>query len=324
MHGAAASPRGTMRSLRYALLLAVGYALLATVYIVVSGRIAASLSSNVEQLARIEALKGVLYVIVTAVAIFAGGWALMRRLELADHEIGRRDAAILASERQVFAGLLAATTAHDANNVLMTVIADLQALRTSFGDRPEVVRLEAATERLIALNRRLLDTVRQGREAESADLQLLPEVESAIDAIRTTLRVRGCDVRIGGDATVRLHAHPLLIHRIVGNLVLNAAEATQSHGRIDVRVVRQGDRAAIEVHDDGPGVPESMRAGLFAALTTTKSGGSGLGLFSVQACARALGGAAEVGVSPLGGACFRVVLPALAAAPAPAREPATV
>jgi signal transduction histidine kinase len=303
-----------MRSLRYALLLAIGYALLAALYIVVSSRIAASMSASVDELARIETVKGVLYVVVTAIAIFAGGWVLMRRLELADDEIRRRDAAILASERQAFAGLLAATTAHDANNVLMTVIADLQALRDTFGDRPEVARLEAATERLIALNRRLLDTVRQGREPESADLPLLPEVHSAIDAIRTTLRVRGCDVRIDGDPSVRLRAHPLLIHRVVGNLVLNAAEATQSHGRIDVRVLRHGDRAAIEVHDDGPGVPESLRAGLFQRLATTKSGGSGLGLFSVLACARALGGVAEVGASPLGGACFRVVVPALPAA----------
>jgi len=303
-----------MRSLRYALLLAIGYALLATFYIVVSSRIAASMSVSVDQLARIETVKGVLYVIVTAAAIFAGGWALMHRLELADEQIRRRDAAILASERQVFAGLLAATTAHDANNVLMTVIADLQALRDAIGEAPEVVRLEAATERLIALNRRLLDTVRQGREPESAELPLLPEVHSAIDSIRTTLRVRGCDVRVDGDAGMRLRAHPLLIHRVVGNLVLNAAEATHSRGRIDVRVVRDGDRAAIEVHDDGPGVPEAMRAGLFQALATTKSGGSGLGLFSVQACARALGGTAEVAASPLGGACFRVLLPALPAA----------
>jgi len=298
-----------VRSRRYALLLAGGYAVLAAVYIVVSSRLAASMSTSVEELRRIETIKGVLYVTVTALGVFCGAWAIMSRLEPATEDIRRRDAAILASDRRVFAGLLAATTAHDANNVLMGVIADLEELRLLLGPDPKVERLGAATERLIVLNRRLMDTVRQGREGEATEVNLLREIRTALESIRTHLLVRGCDVRVSGEDRLALRTHPLLVHQILTNIVVNAAEATRSHGRIDVMLKRDGRHALIEVHDDGPGVPEERRAGLFDALASTKTGGGGLGLFSVKSCAAALGGTVEVMSSPLGGACFRVLLP---------------
>ncbi len=298
-----------MKSARYALALAGGYALLAAIYIVVSSRIAANLSASVDELRRIETTKGVLFVVVTALAVFAGSWAMFSRLERAHAENRSRAAAILASERRVFAGLLAASTAHDANNVLMTVIADLEELRAVLGADPKVERLTEATERLIALNCRLGDTVRHGRAGEVRDVPLLNEIRHALDSIHSHLLVRGCDVRVHGDEAFVVRTHPLLVHQIITNLVLNAAEATQRHGRIDVWVKRTNDAALLEVHDDGPGVPEARRPGLFDALLSSKADGGGLGLFSVKACATALGGSVEVGASPLGGACFRVRLP---------------
>jgi two-component system NtrC family sensor kinase len=93
------------------------------------------------------------------------------------------------------------------------------------------------------------------------------------------------------------------------NLVLNAAEATGPGGRIDVRLTGDGAEARLEVHDDGPGIPEERRPGIFEAFETTKPDGTGLGLFSVQHIAEVHGGRAEALASELGGACFRVSLP---------------
>ena len=319
-----------MRSRRYALFLAVGYAALAALYIVVSSRIAADMAGSVEELKRIETLKGVLFVTVTALAVFFGAWAMMSRLERADDQIRRRDAAILMNDRRMFAGLLAATTAHDANNVLMGVIADLQSLRGALGDEPKVARVSAAMEKLVGLNRRLLDVVRQGRGGDPTDVHLMTEIKAAIESVRAHLQARGCEVNLTGDEGITLRSHPLLLHQITTNLVVNAAEAMLALGRVDVTVTRSGPDAVIEVNDSGPGVPEERRAGLFDALQTTKPGGSGLGLFSVKACATALGGTAEVTSSSLGGACFRVRIPLsgpgrngnTAPAPAPRAAPA--
>jgi signal transduction histidine kinase len=62
------------------------------------------------------------------------------------------------------------------------------------------------------------------------------------------------------------------------------------------------------VHDSGPGVPAERRQQVFEPLYTTKPNGLGLGLVSVKAAAKLHKGRAEVDTSPLGGACFRMVL----------------
>lgn len=299
-----------MRSTRYAVILASGYALLAGGYIVFSSSIAAHASASVEDLRRIEVVKGVVFVAVTAAAVFFGAWAALSRLERADAELLRRDHALLANERRIFAGLMAASTAHDANNVLVGVIGDLHELSGALGGgHPQLHRLRTAVERLIALNRRLLSTVRQGTASTLQDLDLAREVEETVSALRShrELRERNLRLRTGGEC--RMRTHPLLVHQILTNLVVNAGEATREGGTVEVRLERRGGEATIEVHDDGPGVPAARREGLFDALETTKADGSGLGLFSVKACASALGGAVAVEDSPLGGACFRVRLP---------------
>lgn len=300
-----------MTSTRYAALLAGGYAVLAAVYIVVSSRFAADLSASVEQMRRIETLKGILYVVVTALAIFAGGRWMFGRLERGAAELAARDRALLANERRVFAGLLAASIAHDANNVLQVVLIDLDALQSSVHDRADLVnRLQASVARLVSLNRRLVTAARQGVAGAAENLDLVQAVRDSIEVLRSHEKVRGCRVDLEVTGAHRIRMHPLLVHQIVSNLVVNAAEATQGRGRIEVRIERHGGSVALEVHDDGPGIPADRRERLFDALESTKIDGSGLGLFSVKSCASALGGAVVAGVSPLGGACFRVLLPA--------------
>ena len=120
--------------------------------------------------------------------------------------------------------------------------------------------------------------------------------------VAETLRHRGAE-------SLPFATQPLLVHRIVSNLLVNAGEAKGGRGVIEVVVDERGDKVVLEVHDDGPGVPPERRAGLFDAPTSTKAQGSGLGLFSVRACVQGLGGTVAVGESPLGGACFRVELP---------------
>jgi len=299
-----------MRSTRYALVVAAGYALLALAWIVLSSTFARKLSANVEQLERLELIKGILYVVVTALAVFFGARVALARLERADEQLRRRDAALLANERQVFAGQMAASIAHDANNVLQSVIMDLDSLRRTIGGDEKLERLGESVDRLIALNRRLLGTVQRGRTSSTEWVDLNRTVEDALTVAASHEHMRRCDVRFDATEEFPIRTHPLLVHQIVGNLVVNACEATGGAGRVEVRLEREGDHAVLSVHDDGPGVPIERRAHLFDALETTKDTGSGLGLFSVRSCVRALGGTVEVGDSPLGGACFRVHLPA--------------
>jgi signal transduction histidine kinase len=233
----------------------------------------------------------------------------LARLERADDKLRRRDTALLATERQVFAGQMAASIAHDANNVLQAVIMDLDSLRRTIGDDAKLQRLGESVDRLIALNRRLLGTVRQGRAGGAEWVDLNRTVQDALALAAFHEHMRKCNVRFEATEEFPIRTHPLVVHQIVSPLVVNACEAAGERGRVEVRLEREGNEAVLSVHDDGPGVPVERRARLFEALESSKREGAGLGLFSVQSCVHALGGTVTVGDSPLGGACFRVRLP---------------
>lgn len=302
-----------MKSTRYAALLAGAYVALASAYIVVSGYLAAGASRSVEEMRRIETIKGVLYVAVTATLIFAGARWAMRRMEHDADELRRREQALLANEGRVFAGLTAASIAHDANNVLTVALADLDFMELDGVREGDLGRLRQSVRRMVALNQRLLDSAQAFVTREGAPLDARDAVREVVAVLRSQLDVRRCRVETLGDAGVVVTASPVLMHQMVGNLVLNAAQAAGDNGRVQVSVAARAGQAVIEVHDNGPGVPRERRAELFSALVTTKPGGNGLGLFSVKACAAGLGGSVEVADSPLGGALFRIRLPLAAA-----------
>jgi len=299
------------KSTIYSLGLVLAYGAVATAYIVVSSSMAASHSASVEELQRIETLKGILYVAVTTLAVFLGGLYAMRRTDRDAAELVRRERAIVANEGRVYSGVMAASVAHDANNVLFAVLGELEQLArsTDVAASRSFEQLRQSVGRLVALNRRLLNTARQGVPKDRHPVDLARVVRDCVAEIRSHTWLRTCRIVCRGDERIAIETQPLLVHLIVSNLVLNAGEATQGRGAIEVRASAGEKEATIEVHDNGPGVPPERRAGLFESLQSTRPSGSGLGLFSVRACSQGLGGAVEVGDSDLGGALFRVRLP---------------
>ncbi|MBK9471296.1 MAG: HAMP domain-containing histidine kinase [bacterium] len=298
-----------MKSTRYAAYLAGAYVLLAGAYIILSGYLAAGASHSVEELRRIETIKGVVYVAVTALLIFAGARWAMRRMENDARELMRREQALVANEGRVFAGLTAASIAHDVNNVLTVALADIEMLEEDGRGNEGLTRLHHSMRRMVGLNRRLLGLAQAYVSREGSLLDAREAAREVVAVLRSHQDVRHCRLSCEGEAGLVIAASPVLMHQLVGNLVLNAAQAAGEKGIIEVRVRGEDNSVVIEVHDNGPGVPPERRAELFSALVTTKPDGNGLGLFSVKACATGLGGRVEVLESPLGGALFRIHLP---------------
>ena len=296
------------RSLRYSLLLAATYCTVAATYIVFSGKIAAEFATSVEDLERIEMVKGIVFVAVTTLAVLFGGLVAMRRIDRDNEELVRRERALVRSEGRTMAGLMAATVAHDANNVLQSVIGNLSLIGHG-ADSDVLEELDQGIARLVDLNRRLVTAARGAEQGKATDVCVMGSVRQSVAGIRSHAHVRSRRVSVQGEEGLTIRTQPLLLQQVIVNLVLNACEATKEGGRVDVAVRGQGDEAVLEVHDDGPGVPKDRRKHLFDALATTKASGSGLGLFSVRACVEAMGGVVEIEDSPLGGACFRVRVP---------------
>ena len=144
-------------------------------------------------------------------------------------------------------------------------------------------------------------------------------------------------------------ADPSTLSRVVGNFIKNAAEALAEHGgtRIRVRVVARQwggrvpgdlgpapegfvgttppptagrDGVAVEVVDDGPGVPPDVAPTVFSRARTTKATGHGIGLSEAPAMAYAMGGCVSYRPAEPHGSVFAVWMPA--AKEAPAEKPA--
>ncbi|MDT0573775.1 HAMP domain-containing sensor histidine kinase [Streptomyces sp. DSM 3412] len=116
-----------------------------------------------------------------------------------------------------------------------------------------------------------------------------------------------------GDHTVT--GDPLRLHQLVANLLANARVHTPPGTTTTLGLGTEDGHRVIEVLDDGPGIPDELRARLFDPFVRgdeTRAGGSGLGLSIVSAIATAHGGVVTLQPSEPShrGAWFRVRIPA--------------
>lgn len=105
---------------------------------------------------------------------------------------------------------------------------------------------------------------------------------------------------------------PVLIRRVIHNLLANALKLTPDQGHIEVRGTVEGEQLQISIADSGPGVPAADRQRIFdkfAQLNTKTRRGKGLGLTFCKMAVEVHGGLLTVEDSPLGGALFRLALP---------------
>ncbi len=104
--------------------------------------------------------------------------------------------------------------------------------------------------------------------------------EVALEALQDAAgRVR---VDVEAPEAVAIAAVAAEVKAILQALVVNACEASPEGGRVVVRVGRSAGVAAIEIDDEGAGVPAETMARLFAPHVTTKPNGSGMGLYLAQ------------------------------------------
>ena len=119
------------------------------------------------------------------------------------------------------------------------------------------------------------------------------------------------------------------MRQVFSNLLVNAAQAAaarpQGERRIEIRGrLRLGEErteVAVEIRDNGPGLPEGAPDHLFEPFFTTRAQGTGLGLAIVRQIVERHRGRVTLEDLPEGGACARVVLPTVpVSTQAPAEE----
>lgn len=188
---------------------------------------------------------------------------------------------------------------HELRNPLVGIAAAARVLSGELGPHPGAKRAAAIASEA----RHLLAMLESVADAEAAAAGRL---RTALEPTDLAALVHECvgGLHLGGRAVtisgaedpLVVHADPGRIRQVLTNLLMNAAQYSPDGTPIDVivRADARGRRAAVEVHDRGPGIPAPERRKLFRKFTrlSTADGtrGSGLGLYICKAIVEEHGG----------------------------------
>ena len=230
----------------------------------------------------------------------------------------------LRAERLEAVAELSSSLAHEIKNPLASIRSSVEQLgrakRVNADEKFLTSLVVRETDRLSRLLSEFLDFSRvRATECRPLDLHAV-----AAAAIRLVREHPDCPedavIDLAGDPTP-MEGDEDLLHRVVSNLVLNAVQATGKGARVVVRTGRPGvhelpggagieSPVSLAVSDNGPGIPENLRARLFEPFVTGRVGGTGLGLAIVQRAVDAHRGLVLVDSPPGQGTTFTVYFPA--------------
>jgi signal transduction histidine kinase len=111
------------------------------------------------------------------------------------------------------------------------------------------------------------------------------------------------------DQPVTIVGHADRLKQAVLNILINALEAMPERGALTMTLEQRNGSALIVVQDDGPGIPPDLLGTIYEMHFTTKSGGTGVGLYVARAVVQAHRGTIEVESSPGDGTRFTLCLP---------------
>jgi signal transduction histidine kinase len=240
---------------------------------------------------------------------------IMREISEKQLDLSRR----LNQHRLSAIGRVAATVVHDLRAALSGVTYNADVLATATRPIPTDVEREIVSsiqhgaERLGETIDALLDFARLG-PPRPVDVSLQQVVERSFSLLRPQFREgRHRTTSTLNPAAAWARGNPLAIENILVNVLLNAIDASGGPAEIHVATAPCAPRedgpprVAIQVCDDGPGIPAERAARIFEPFFTTRPEGTGLGLTLARESAMDLGGDLVL-VPSERGACFEIQL----------------
>jgi two-component system sensor histidine kinase HydH len=257
---------------------------------------------------------------IRALGISAVGSVLLAGLGgylLKLHDRARILQLALAQRRHLaYVGTISAGLAHEIRNPLSSVKMNVQMIRDRLekldvDDRESLLR---KIERVSRETNRLEESVGDFLVfAAPRPLKKRPaDINALVDSVVELLRQQQESAEIVKSYSPDLPEVEIdqdMFTEVLQNLIINAFQATNGNGTVEVATLLESNRLAVTVSDSGPGVPEDQREKIFEVFYTTKKGGTGLGLSIAKRITEEHGGSIVLESSSLGGAQFVVRLP---------------
>jgi signal transduction histidine kinase len=211
-------------------------------------------------------------------------------------------------------GEMAAGMAHEIRNPLGGIQLYASLLAKDISDRPAsrqlVDKISTGVKRLESLVSQVLHFTRE-INVNIAEMDLAETVTQAVELTQQQAASKQIQVKVTGTKLSPVLADPILIGQSVLNLVLNAIEAMDGSGEVEVRYSSppMGSPARqfhLTVRDHGPGIPVQILDRIFNPFFTTKDSGTGLGLAIVHRVVEAHDGTIIATNVEDGGARFEI------------------
>ena len=244
----------------------------------------------------------------------------------AEEERRARDASVQQAQKLESLGVMAGGIAHDFNNILGAIIGNAELARETVASGSEAAvaldRINGASRRAAELTRQMLAYAgraslrREVIDARRVITDILPIVQAS-QSKKVQLQVASLPEPLW------VELDPSQLTQVLLNLLTNAAEAIgERSGTVQLYASGQASPAGIlpgdppphgwlrlTVEDDGPGIPQEVRARIFDPFFTTKASGRGLGLSAVRGIVGTVNGVLELSTSHERGTRFDIYLP---------------
>ena len=195
-----------------------------------------------------------------------------------EHQVEEKSNKLSKSEKLAIIGELASRMAHDLRNPLSTIKNVIEVIETKPRMKIEEKlhyygKLRRAIERMSHQVDDVLEFVR------TTDLNLQP------NSIRDLIMLAKDGIIIPNDVSINVDQNDSRVlcdgrklEAVFTNLIMNAIQATDTIGTVNVRIIDNGNDVMIAVEDSGMGISSEVMDNIFEPLFTTKQTGTGLGL----------------------------------------------
>ena len=243
---------------------------------------------------------------------------------------------LIQSTKMEAVGHLTAGIAHDFNNILGVIMGYAELSKNIIKpDTPN--KLSGYIDKILLSGTRATELVTQmltfGRLSHTVDgeqppaTQLTPVVKEVISLLRSSLpSTISLNYEIT-DADIQIHIEPIQLHQIILNLGINARDAINEYGNINISIAKEhinksycnschhqfeGDFVKIKISDTGSGIDKEIAKNIFNPFFTTKEvgKGTGMGLSVVHGLVHRIGGHILLETVPGDGTTVCIMLPA--------------
>lgn len=229
----------------------------------------------------------------------------------------RRQELYHRTEKLVAMGQLSAGVAHELNTPLGSILGYARLLLRQKDLVPlQKERLEVIAEQAKKgsnIIKALLNFARQSapssKKTEECDINSI--IKDVLTILKSETDKRDINVITEPGLLPLIQADKRALEQAILNMTLNSIQAVADKGRIRIRTYRKSDSIKIEIEDNGPGIPDTIKTRIFDPFFTTKPAGEGTGL-GLSICSGIIsehGGSIRVKSTAGSGATFIIVLP---------------